>query len=485
MAKQNRPPVVTILGHVDHGKTTLLDFIRKSSVAAGEHGGITQAIGAYQVESEGKKITFIDTPGHAAFEKMRSRGAQLADIAVLVVSVDDGVMPQTVEAIKHIHEANIPLIVAVNKIDLPNINVKVQLEKIKRQLSDQKVLIEEYGGDVPIVPLSAKTGEGVKDLLTTINLLAEIHELKSDPEGPIFGIVIEAKLDKFKGAIATILIRDGSLKKGDSLLAGIANGKVRGMLDYAGKQVDLAGPSTPVEVSGFESVPEVGAKLGELKEDLRVGYKGNSLLEKLQEGEGSTLNVVIKADNQGSLEAIETILGGLNTEGQKKHLKIVSSGTGDIVESDVDRAHAAEAIVVGFNVKTVPQALKLADTQNVLIRNYKIIYELAEELEDVVQGMLIPGKVEEVFGRAQVIATFPFGKEEMIAGCKIVDGVFSKGPKIRVVRGDQIVGEGKIKSIKQAREEVNRVERGQECGMMFEPKLDVAIGDIVESFRTF
>lgn len=485
MAEQTRPPVVTILGHVDHGKTTLLDFIRKASVAASEHGGITQAIGAYQVESEGKLITFIDTPGHAAFEKMRSRGAQLADIAVLVVSVDDGVMPQTVEAIKHILSANIPMIVAVNKIDLPNVNVKAQMEKIKRQLADQKVLIEEYGGDVPIVPLSAKTGEGVNDLLTTINLLSEIHELKGDPQAQLFGIVIEARLDKFKGAVATVLVRNGSLKRGDPLTAGESKGKVRGMFDHTGKPLDAAYPSTPVEVLGFETVPSVGAKLGEATSLQKEGYKGNSLLEKLMEGEGSTLNVVIKADNQGSLEAIETILEGFNTEGAKKHLKIVSSGTGDIMESDVDRAHASGAIVVGFNVKTASQALKLADTQNVLIRNYNIIYELAEELEDVVQGMLIPGKVEEVFGRAQIIAEFPFGKEDVIAGCRIVDGVFSKGPKVRIVREDEVIGEGKIKSIKQAREEVNRVEKGQECGMMFDPKIDFKIGDIVESFRTF
>lgn len=476
---QLRPPVVTILGHVDHGKTTLLDFIRKASVAAREHGGITQAIGAYQAEAKGNLITFIDTPGHAAFEKMRSRGAQVADIAVLVVAVEDGVMPQTVEAIKHIQGADIPMIVAVNKVDLPGVNVQVQMEKIKKQLSDQKVLVEEYGGDVPIVPISAKSGQGVEDLLETINLVAEIHEFKGDPMIPAIGVVVESRLDKNRGAVATILVRDGSLKKGDSLSVGGAMGKVRGMFDFAGKAVEAATPSMPVEVLGFESVPPVGAKLGEEKKAEEI-KKGESLVEKMRNENLQTLNIIIRADKQGSLEAVEDVLQNLDPE----HIRIISSGTGNILESDVELAVSAKGIILGFNVSAVSTAQKMADTERILIRTYTIIYELTEELEEVVEGMLKPGKVEEVFGRAQILAEFPYGKSEKVAGCKVLEGTFSKGPKIRVVRDEEVIGEAKIKSLKKVKEEVTKIEKGQECGMMFDPNLDFQIGDIVESFRT-
>ncbi len=474
-----RPPVVTILGHVDHGKTTLLDFIRQASVAAKEHGGITQAIGAYQTEAKGKLITFIDTPGHAAFEKMRSRGAEAADIAVLVVSVDDGVMPQTVEAIKHIHGANIPMIVAINKVDLPGVDVKVQLEKIKKQLSDQKVLVEEYGGDVPIVPISAKTGQGVDDLLETIILVAEIHEFKGDSKSPAVGVIIESKMDRFKGAIATVLVRDGSLKKGDNLMVGGAKGKVRGMFDFAGRPLDVAGPSVPVEVLGFEVVPPVGAKLGEEKKEVEKKIAA-SLIDKLRAGETQVLNVVIRADKQGSLEAVEDILHKLDPE----HIKIITSGTGDINDSDVELASSAKGIILGFNVSVAQTAQKFAETEHILIRTYNIIYELTEEIEEVVEAMLKPGRIEEVFGRAQILAEFPYGKSEKVAGCKILEGTISKGPKVRVVRGEEIIGEAKIKSLKKVKEEVPKVEKGQECGMMFEPLIDFQIGDIVESYRS-
>lgn len=484
MSEISRPPVVTILGHVDHGKTTLLDFIRKTSVAAREHGGITQAIGAYQVQAEGKTITFIDTPGHAAFEKMRSRGAQLADIAVLVVAADDGVMPQTVEAIKHIQTAKIPMIVAVNKIDLPKVDAKIQTEKIKRQLSDNKVLVEEYGGDVPIVPLSAKTGQGVNDLLETINLVADIHEFKGDPKKPAVGVVIESRLDKFKGPIATVLVRDGSLSKGDVFNVGGVMGKIRSMFDWAGKPLDNAGPSTPVEVLGFIEVPAVGARLGE--EEKKVAKAESikaSLIDKLKSTEANVLSVVVKADNQGSLEAIEDILNKFNESEQ--HIKIVAAATGDIVDSDVDLARASKGIVVGFNVKVLSTAQKLADVEHVLVRTYTVIYELAEELGEVVEGMLIPGKVEEVFGRAQIIAQFPYGKGETIAGCHVIEGVISKGPKVRIVREGEVVGETKIKSLKKVKEEVSKIEKGQECGMIFDSPLDFNVGDLIESFRTF
>ncbi|MCL5784322.1 MAG: translation initiation factor IF-2 [Patescibacteria group bacterium] len=444
---------------------------------------MTQAIGAYQAQTDGKAITFIDTPGHAAFEKMRSRGAQVADIAVLVVAVDDGVMPQTVEAIKHIQSAGIPMIVAVNKVDIAGIDVKVQLEKIKRQLSDNNVLVEEYGGDVPIVPLSAKTGQGVPDLLETINLVAEIHEPKGDPAKPALGVVVESRLDKFKGPLATILVRDGSLHRGDPLFAGGAEGKVRGMFDWAGKAVEAAGPSTPVEVLGFTSVPAVGAKLGEEVKKAVTEVSGKSLIDKLKESSTQVLAVVVKADSQGSLEAIEDALNKFNQDGQ--HIKIISSGTGNIVDSDVELANASSGIVIGFNVKVVLTAQRIADTEHVLVRTYNIIYELTEEMEEVVEGMLKPGKVEEVFGRAQIIAEFPFGKNERVAGCHVVEGVISKGPKVRIVRDGEVVGETKIKSLKKVKEEVPKVEKGQECGMIFDPQVDFNIGDLVESFRTY
>lgn len=482
MAEQTRPPVVTILGHVDHGKTTLLDFIRKTTVAAKEFGGITQAIGAYQAQAEGKTITFIDTPGHAAFEKMRSRGAQLADIAVLVVAVEDGIMPQTIEAIKHIQSANIPMIVAINKIDLPGVNVPVQLEKIKRQLSDNKVLVEEYGGDVPLVSISAKTGEKVQDLLETINLLAEINELKGDPQALAVGVIIESRLDKFRGPLATVLVRDGSLQKGDQITVGEAAGKVRGMFDFAGKAVDVAGPSMPVEVLGFVNVPSVGARLGEQKaKSEKEKSQKDSFLDKLRQSDTQTLPVVVRADNQGSLEAIEDIVNKLNENEQ--HLKIVSSGTGDIIDSDVEMAATSKAIVLGFNVKTAPVARKIADANHVLIRDYHVIYELMEELQDVIEGVLQPGVTEEVFGRAQIIAEFPFGKNEKIAGCQVIEGTISKGPKVRVVRGGEVVEEGKIKSLRKVKDEVSKVEKGQECGIIFDGVIQFQVGDLVESYR--
>lgn len=480
MSLQPRPPIVTILGHVDHGKTTLLDFIRKASVASGEHGGITQHIGAYQVTHEGKLITFIDTPGHSAFEKMRSRGAKVADIAVLVVAADDGVMPQTIEAIKHIQEAKVPAIVAVNKIDLPGLNLQVQLEKIKRQLSDNKVLVEEYAGDTPIIPLSAKSGEGVDKLLEMILLLSEVSEIAGDPASKPQGVVIEANLDKFKGPIATVLIRNGTLKKGSEILLGGVRSKIRGMFDYDGKPVDEAAPSTPVEVLGLEAVPPVGALLGgdgKVVESKQV----QSLIEKLRQSETKTLGVVVKADKQGSLEAIEDALNSFNAE--TEHVKVVTSATGDICEADVKLAAATRSIVIGFNCKISPVASKIAETEHVLVRSYNIIYELLDELEDVIEGMLKVDQMEEVFGTAQILAEFPFGKDLKIAGCKVLDGQFTRGPRIRIIRDGSQVGESKIKMLKKSREEVTKVEKNEECGMMFDPQVDFAVGDIIQSFR--
>ncbi len=482
MAQQSRPPIVTILGHVDHGKTTLLDFIRKAQVAAGEHGGITQHIGAYQVEHDGKLITFIDTPGHAAFEKMRSRGAQVADIAVLVIAIDDGIMPQTTEAIKHIQSAKVLTIVAVNKIDLPAVDKKVQLQKIKKQLSDVGVLVEEYGGDVPVVELSAKTGEGVDKILEMITLVSEMAELKADPEAATSGVVIEANLDKFKGPIATILIRNGTLKKGEQILVDGVKSKIRGLLDWNGFAIDQARPSTPVEVLGLESVPAVGGLLGnETNIVTKDAAIVKSLVEKLRAGEDKSLKVVVKADKQGSLEAIENSL--LKFNDKEELVKIISSGTGEIGEADIKLAASVKAIVVGFNVKVAPSAQKLAEVEYVLIRNYNIIYELLEEIEDVIEGMIRPGKVEEVLGKAEVIAEFPFGKNEKIAGSRVLEGGISRGSKVRLVREGVIIGEAKLKSLKKVKEEVNRVEKGNDCGMLFDPALDFQKGDTVESYR--
>ncbi|MBI2599703.1 translation initiation factor IF-2 [Candidatus Daviesbacteria bacterium] len=480
MSEISRSPIVTILGHVDHGKTTLLDFIRKSNVAAREHGGITQHIGAYQITHDNKLITFIDTPGHAAFEKMRSRGARVADIAILVVAIDDGIMPQTVEAINHIQGAKVPMIVAINKIDLPGVNAKVQMEKIKKQLSDKGILIEEYGGDVPIVPISAKTGEGVDKLLEIIQLVSELHELKGNPNIEPVGVVIESTLDKFKGPIATILVRNGTLKKGDQIaLAGVKS-KVRGLFDFNGRVLNEAGPSTPVEVLGLEQVPPVGAVLGE-EPEAKKADRVQSLVNRLKHGETKTLKAIIKADKQGSLEAIQASLDKFNIE--KKVVDYIFTGIGDIGEENIKLAATVGAIVIGFNVKVAPTAQKLAENEHVLIRTYNIIYELLEDVEEVVNTLLEVGQLEEVLGKAEILAEFPHGKNEKIAGCRMEEGIIAKGQKLRVVRDGENVGETKLKSLKKVKEEVNKVEKGNDCGMLFDPPIDFAVGDKVESFR--
>ncbi len=488
MSEQVRPPIVTILGHVDHGKTTLLDFIRKSAVAAKEHGGITQHIGAYQIEVPSEKgkvqsglITFIDTPGHAAFEKMRSRGAKVADVSVLVVAIDDGLMPQTIEAIKHIQEAKVPMIVAVNKIDLPGIDKTIQLQKIKKQLSDQNVLVEEYGGDVPIVPVSAKSGEGIDKLLEMISLVAEMNELKGNPDLEPAGVVIEANLDKFKGPVATILVRNGTLRKNSQIVVGGVKGKIRGMFDYMSKSIDTAGPSTPVEVLGLEAVPAVGALLG--NEEAAIAAKAQviaSLVDRLKNGEDKSLKVVVKADKQGSLEAVLDSLENFNKE--EKLVDIVSSGTGDIGENDVTLADSVKAIVVGFNVKVAPTAQKISENEHVLIRTYNIIYELIDEIGEVIEGMIRPGEIEENLGKANIIAEFS-GSSGRVAGCRITDGYFTKGIRVKVLRDGEKIAEAKVTSLRKVKDEVNKVEKGNDCGMLFDPPIEFVVGDTVESFR--
>lgn len=480
MAQTLRPPIVTILGHVDHGKTTLLSYIRQTDMTSIEHGGITQHIGAYQITTNHKLITFIDTPGHVAFEKMRSRGAKVADIAVLVVAVDDGVMPQTIEAIKHIHEAKVPMIVAINKIDLPGIDIAVQLSKIKKQLSDQKINLEEYGGDVPLVPLSAKTGKDVDKLLEIILLVSELNELKGDADAPAAGVVIEATLDKFKGPTATILIRNGTLKKGDQIMLGGVKGKIRAIFDFNGKPINSAGPSTPAEILGLTSVPNVGVLLGKESESEKI-EETLSLLDKLKMGDSKTLKVIIKADKQGSLEAIQVSLGKFNLE--RKVIDYIFAGIGDIGEENIKLAASVGAIIIGFNVKLIASAAKLAENEHVLIRTYNIIYELLEDVEEVVNTLLEVGQLEEVLGKANILAEFPYGKDERVAGCRMIEGIIAKGQKIRIVREGQIIEETRLKSLKKVKEEVNKVEKGNDCGMILDPVVDFQIGDVVESFR--
>jgi translation initiation factor IF-2 len=427
----------------------------------------------------------------------------VADIAVLVVAVDDGIMPQTVEAIKHILAAKVKMIVAVNKVDLlstlrsPSGDLKtdsvspeltVALNKIKKQLSDNGVLVEEYGGEVPVISLSAKSGEGVDKLLEMITLVAEISELKADPDLPAAGVVIESHLDKFKGPVATLLVRNGTLRRGDLLALGSAKGKVRGLMDFNGKNLDMALPSTPVEILGLEDVPAVGATLG--SESPSAEATGDrvvqSLVEKLRAQDVNVLAVVIKADMQGSLEAIEDALAKFKADGE--HVKVVASGTGEIGEADVQHAVSTKEIIVGFNTKMTTNAGRMAEAEHVLVRTYNVIYELIDEMEDVVNGMLKLVQLDEVFGTAQIIAEFPYGKNERIAGCKVLEGAFTKGPKVRIVRKnaegeDEVVAETKIKSLKKVREDITRVEKGNECGMIFEVPVDFQVGDVVQSFR--
>lgn len=400
-----------------------------------------------------------------------------------MVAIDDGIMPQTVEAIKHIKKAGVAMVVAVNKIDIPGINKVAQMEKLKKQLSDHEVLIEEYGGDVPIVQLSAKTGEGVDKLLEILQLVAEVNDFKGDPALPAEGVVIESNIDKFKGPIATVIIRNGTLKKNQQIKIAGAASKIRTLVDFTGKQMDEAGPSTPVELLGLEVVPPVGGVLGDSSAAIEAKQEQMlSLLEKMKQKDQAVLNVVVKADKQGSLEAIEGALEAFNDE--REVVKVIDKATGDITDKDISLAASTGAIVIGFGVKMVPSATKIAETEGVLVRTYTIIYELIEELEDVVEGMLKVGALEEIFGTAQIIAQFPFGKTERIAGCKVLDGTITKGPKVKVVRGEEIIGEGKIKSLKKVRDEVTRVEKGDECGIMFDSEIDFRVGDLIQSFRT-
>ncbi len=495
-----RPPVVTVMGHVDHGKTTLLDYIRNTRVAEREAGGITQHIGASIVEvetSEGKKkITFLDTPGHEAFTAMRARGAQVTDIAVLVVAADDGVMPQTIEAINHAQAAGVPIIVAINKIDKPGANP----DRVKQELTQHGLIPEDWGGTTIMVPVSAKTGEGVDELLEMIALQAELMELKANPDKKARGVVLEAKLDKQRGPVATLLVQSGTLKVGDPIVAGLYSGKIRAMFDDKGKPVKEAGPSMAVEVLGLEDVPLAGDKFYVVKDEKtarkiaekRQELARESALEKekrvsledlfsrIQEGEVKELNIVLKADAQGSIEAIRKSLEELSTDEVK--VKIIHAGVGPITENDVMLAAASNAIIVGFNVRPDSAARKAAEREKVDMRTYRVIYDIVDEVKKAMQGLLQPEEKEVYLGSAEVRATFKVPKVGTVAGCYVKDGVIRRNANVRLVRDGVIIYDGKIASLKRFKDDVREVQAGYECGLGLENFNDIKVGDIIECY---
>lgn len=498
---QPRPPVVTILGHVDHGKTTLLDAIRKTNVVEGEFGGITQHIGAYQVEIEHegtkRKITFLDTPGHAAFTAMRARGASVTDIAVLVVAADDGIMPQTIEAIDHARAAEVPIIVAINKIDKPEANP----ERIKAQLTEYNLVPTEYGGDTECVLVSAKQKIGLDDLLEHIAFLADLMELKADPHARPSGVIIEAKQEVGRGPVATVLVQQGTLRVGDSVVCGLAHGKIRAMMNDRGERLNKATPATPVEITGLSSVPQAGDKLEVVKDEktarqiaerraeqqrmTRLATAQRVTLEdiyrRIREGEAKELNLIIKGDVQGSVEAIVGQLQQLPQEEVK--LRIIHQGVGNITESDIMLASASDAIVIGFNVRADHQAQAAAEREHIDVRIYQVIYELTEAVERAMKGMLAPVYEEVVLGKAEVRQIFRTPRGVVIAGCYVTDGKMVRGADVRVRRGKELVFTGKIESMRHLKDDVREMAQGFECGIIIRDFNDVKIGDILEAFE--
>jgi translation initiation factor IF-2 len=489
-----RPPVVTVMGHVDHGKTSLLDAIRQTKVTEQEVGAITQHIGAYQVEVGGHKITFIDTPGHEAFTAMRARGATVTDIAVLVVAADDGVMPQTIEAIDHAKAAQVPIIIAINKIDLPAANP----DRVKQQLTQHNVVVEEYGGDVPAIPVSAKTKEGLDDLLEHIALVAEISELKANPDRPAEGTIIESEMDANRGPMATVIIQKGTLHVGDTVVAGHTSGKIKAMFNDRGQRVVEAGPSAPVEILGLDSVPRAGdlitalagereaREIAEARE--REQAEGAQLravtLEavsgEIAAGRVKDLNIIIKADMNGSVEAIRGSLERLGAADVR--LNVIHTGVGNISESDVMLASASKAIIVGFNVRADPGARRLAESERVDIRHYQIIYELIEDIERAVKGLMEPVLIQVVDGHAEVRAVFKV-RGGRAAGCSVTDGVIRRNASARVIRGGSPVHEGKISSLRRFQEDAREVTAGLECGIGIEKFDAFQEGDVIEAFH--
>jgi len=489
-----RPPVVTIMGHVDHGKTKLLDAIRQTNVVDTEAGQITQHIGAYQVEIHGQKITFLDTPGHEAFTAMRARGAQVTDIAILVVAADDGVMPQTLEAINHAKAAGVPIVVAINKIDKPTANP----DRVKQQLAENGVIIEEWGGDVIAVPVSAKRGDGIPDLLENLLIVAEILELKADPDRPAIGVVIEARLDSSRGPLATVLVQTGTLEIGGYVVVGDIWGKVKAMFDDKGKRVKKAGPSTPVGVLGLSSVPQAGDSLtvvsGEKEARAEVQRqqkekemsstskvpKLSNLFAQIQAGNVKELSIILKTDVQGSIEPIRDSLERLGS-GEVK-VRIVHSGSGSITENDVLLAIASKGIIIGFNARPEPGAKRLAEQEGVDIRSYQVIYTLVEDVEKALAGMLEPTYVDVVEGHGEVRATFST-RQGKIAGVYVTDGKIGRGASARVLRKGQPVFEGQVSSLKHFKENVREIAAGFECGVGVEGFPEFEVGDIIETYR--
>ena len=486
----NRSPVVTILGHVDHGKTSLLDAIRQTDVAAGEAGGITQHIGAYQVEHKGRTVTFLDTPGHAAFTQMRARGAQGADIVVLVVAADDGVMPQTREAIAHAKAARVPIVVALNKIDKANANP----ERVKQQLAEQELVPDEWGGSTMVIPVSAKQKQGIDDLLEGILLVADNTSIKANPDGKVIGTVIEAELDKSKGVMATLLVQNGTLQSGDIVVAGAAHGRLRALSDYRGKPVKKAGPSMPVAVMGLSDVPSAGdlfevvnsekeARLivaerqavAKSQAQTRKKVSLEDLFANVQAGEAKELNLIVKADVQGSLDPIVSELNKLG-EGEIG-IKILYAETGNIGDNDVMLASASSAIIIGFNVQADVSARRLAEKEGVDIRLYEIIYRMTEDIEKALSGMLEPETREKVIGRATVLAVFSASKFGKVAGCRVTEGVLQRNAKVRLYRGTDLVFEGDMGSLRHEKEDVREVRQGYECGVGFKNFSDIQVGD--------
>lgn len=493
---EKRPPVVTIMGHVDHGKTTLLDAIRNSRVVTGEAGGITQHIGAYQVNHNGNVITFLDTPGHAAFTSMRARGAQVTDICVLVVAADDGVMPQTKEAIDHAKAAGVPIIVAVNKMDKPTANP----DRVMQELTNFNLLAEEWGGDTIFVRLSALQGEGIDELLEMINLVSEMAELKANPKRLATGTVIEAKLDKGRGPVATLLVKNGTLRIGDSIVVGNTHGRVRAMVDDLNKRIEAAGPSTPVEITGLNDVPQAGdrfmvfpsekearqiaeqrtANARELGNKAGKAVSLDDLFSQIQEGELKELNLIIKGDVQGSVEALSGSLQKIDVEGAK--INIIRASVGTITETDVTLASASGAIIIGFNVRPSAATRQQAAAEGVDIRLHSIIYKVIDEIEAAMKGLLDPVFEEKVTGQLEVRQTFKVSKVGTIAGCYVTDGSVSRNASVRVIRDGIVVFEGELGSLKRFKDEVKEVNYGYECGITIDRFNDIKEGDIIEAY---
>lgn len=491
-----RPPVITIMGHVDHGKTTLLDHIRKSRVAEGEFGGITQHIGAYQVSVKGKKITFLDTPGHEAFTAMRARGAMITDIVIIVVAADDGVMPQTREAVDHALAAGVPIIVAINKIDKPGADP----QRIMTEVSELGLMPEEWGGDVPYVNISAKKGIGIDELLETVTVVAELAELKANPKRMAYGSVIEGRLDKGRGPVATLLIQNGTLRSGNPIVVGATFGRVRQLVDDRGREIKAAGPATPVEITGLNDVPEAGDKfmvfeterearhVGEERAQKKIEEERNStsamslddLFSQMKSGEVVDLNIIVKADVNGTAEAVKSSLEKIDVEGAR--VNVIRSTVGAISESDILLASASKAIIYGFNVRPDANVRRKADEEGVEIRLHQVIYKMVEEIEAAMKGMLAPEMEEVVTGQAEIRHIYKVSKVGNIAGCYVTDGSIKRDCGIRLIREGIIVYEGKLASLKRFKDDAKEVNQGYECGLTIENYNDIKEGDIVEGY---